>query len=108
MNGNDDELWNNRTGRETYDDIIQRIQNFIEYWLIQRTEQNIVITSHGVWIECLLRHYNASQSSLLQRRVFNLDCISCQCYSTLENTQQQPKYKFVKLDQFELISTQYN
>ena len=42
--------------RETFGDIQHRISTFLET-LSRRDETNIVVVSHGVWIErCLLEH----------------------------------------------------
>jgi broad specificity phosphatase PhoE len=47
---NEDEAWK-LTERETIPDVVARVNHFLQ-WLICRPETNIVVVSHGVWIEC--------------------------------------------------------
>lgn len=56
--------------REKYPELQERTQRFLD-WLKNRPEQNIVVVSHGVWIECLLKRF------LGERRVYNTDSFAC-------------------------------
>jgi broad specificity phosphatase PhoE len=82
--------------RETWQSIEQRIQSFLQ-WLVsttsssssslptqqhttnQRNCKNIIVVSHGVWIEVLFRM--CAPNYLGDRRVYNLDAFACQCIS---------------------------
>jgi broad specificity phosphatase PhoE len=50
---NEDEAWK-LTERESIPDVVHRVNQFLQR-LICRAETNIVVVSHGVWIECCLR-----------------------------------------------------
>lgn len=65
--------------RETMTDIERRVDESLA-WLVQRTESNIVVVSHGVWIECCLQRYCRR---ILEggRRVYNCDAFSCEAVS---------------------------
>ena len=56
--------------REGYDDVAARVQSFLS-WLCQRPETNIVVVSHGVWIETCLAVYSPGAPG--ERRVYNCD-----------------------------------
>lgn len=66
--------------RETWDDVRDRVRYFVEIWLVQQPQNNIVVVSHGVWIEALLRQY---VPRFLEggKRVYNSDAYACQCVS---------------------------
>uniref|UniRef100_A0A7S2LD04 Phosphoglycerate mutase-like protein n=1 Tax=Leptocylindrus danicus TaxID=163516 RepID=A0A7S2LD04_9STRA len=75
-----DELWH-PSQRETWEELNARVVSFFD-WLSQRPEQNIVIVSHGVWIECCLYAYSPETLTGGQR-VYNcnvfggkFDCVS--------------------------------
>lgn len=66
-----DEEWSD-TSRETLQDVIGRVDQFME-WLVQRNEMFVFVVSHGVWIEsCFRKHF----PEVLQggQRVYNCDC----------------------------------
>lgn len=42
------------TKRESQQDVIRRVHSFLQ-WLATREEENVVVVSHGVWIECCLQ-----------------------------------------------------
>mmetsp|Transcript_179 Transcript_179/g.216 ORF Transcript_179/g.216 Transcript_179/m.216 type:complete len:232 (-) Transcript_179:1506-2201(-) len=75
---NDDEAWK-LDERESIPDVIQRV-NFFLQWLIQREETNIVVISHGVWIECCL-HAHCPQALQQGDRVHNADLFAGECVS---------------------------
>lgn len=75
---NDDEAWK-LDERESIPDVIQRV-NFFLQWLIQREETNIVVVSHGVWIECCL-HAHCPQALPQGDRVHNADLFAGECVS---------------------------
>lgn len=67
------------TSRETWDDIRIRLDRFLA-WLVRAPQTNIVVVSHGVSIEFLLRTY--LPDVLGNQRVHNTDAFACQCVST--------------------------
>ncbi len=78
MTENDD-AWS-PVRRETIKEIQRRIALFMEI-LSRRNEKNIVIVSHGVWIECCIRMYCPKALDHGEKRVHNCnvfvgDCIS--------------------------------
>ena len=66
------------TSRETWDDIRIRLDRFLA-WLVLLPQNNIVVVSHGVSIEFLLRTY--LPELLGDQRVYNTDAFACQCVS---------------------------
>lgn len=60
--------------RETRDDVGARVKSFL-VWLCQQHQNNIVVVSHGVWIETCLAAY--CPGALGNRRVYN-----CEGYAT--------------------------
>jgi broad specificity phosphatase PhoE len=58
--------------RETRDDVIRRIDNFLS-WLIQQPQESIAVVSHGVWIECALMKYCPRVLEFGKKRVHNCD-----------------------------------
>jgi broad specificity phosphatase PhoE len=73
----EDELWG-KTHRENWIHLQHRVQDFIE-GLAYRTEDNIVVVSHGVWIECCLKTF--CPEALGNRRVYNCDAFACRYIS---------------------------
>jgi broad specificity phosphatase PhoE len=74
-----DERWK-PDKRETWDDVGRRIDHFLA-WLVRRSEENVVVVSHGVWIEYLFRLKDPQVLQNGERRVCNLDAFACQCIS---------------------------
>jgi broad specificity phosphatase PhoE len=75
----EDELWKPNE-REVWDDITRRIDLFLE-WLVRRREDNVVVVSHGVWIEHMFRIKCPEVTQHGQQRVRNLDAFACHCVS---------------------------
>lgn len=78
MTENDD-AWS-PVRRETIKDIQRRIALFMAT-LAQRDEQNIVIVSHGVWIECCIQMYCPSALNHGEKRVHNCNVFVGECVS---------------------------
>ena len=74
----EDELWK-LTERESVPEVIQRVNQFL-HWLVQRPETNIVVVSHGVWIECCF-YVHSPQTLANGDRVRNCDCFAAECVS---------------------------
>jgi broad specificity phosphatase PhoE len=83
-----DEKWS-PTCREGYDELGYRIETFLK-WIVQRPEENIMVVSHGVWIENFLRRHQPN--FLGDRRVYNLDAFGMQCVS------QKTTREFLRLE----------
>ena len=95
-----DEIWK-PTSRESWQDLEGRIDAFFA-WIVTLPEENIVVVSHGVWIEACFRRYQPSV--LGSRRVYNLDAFGMECVSTTDTQQQAPtaiihpsNYRFVRI-----------
>jgi len=73
-----DELWR-PDRRETWDDIRARVRKFLDV-LSVRPEGNVVVVSHGVWIECCL-HVGCPGFLAGGRRVYNCDAYACRVVS---------------------------
>ena len=74
----EDEGWT-LNERETYNDVVQRVNQFLNK-LVKRPETNIVVVSHGVWIECCFyAHFPAALVS--GDRVRNCDLFAAECVS---------------------------
>lgn len=73
-----DEAWQ-LTERESVPDVIQRVNQFLQ-WLIFREETNIVVVSHGVWIECCF-YAHFPQALANGDRVGNGDLFAAECVS---------------------------
>lgn len=58
--------------RETRNDVIRRVDNFLS-WLTQQPQESIAVVSHGVWIECALLKYCPSVLEFGKKRVHNCD-----------------------------------
>lgn len=65
--------------REHFSDVIARVNQFLSQ-LVKRPEQNIVVVSHGVWIECC---FQVICPNLLRNgdRVRNCDMFAAECIS---------------------------
>jgi broad specificity phosphatase PhoE len=73
-----DEQWK-PDERETLSDVEKRVHAVLS-WLVQQGQDNIVVVSHGVWIEvCLQLIYPAALTG--GRRVYNCDGFACQVVS---------------------------
>lgn len=80
MNENDD-LWKDNE-RETWNDIEIRVDEYIQ-WQIQRNESNIIIVSHGVFLERFLQKFAPTLfNNDSHRRVYNLDAYAMECISS--------------------------
>lgn len=88
-----DEQWKENS-RETLDDVIARVDEFLQ-WLAKRQETNIVVVSHGVWIECCFRTYFPDVLAD-GRRVYNCDCFAGDLVSS--------QGEFLRLNNFRNIS----
>jgi len=72
-----DDKWS-PTHRESWGDIQGRVARFFSS-LVQLNEENIIVISHGVWIETCFRMYRPE--FLEERRVYNCDTFACHCIS---------------------------
>lgn len=68
----EDELWK-PDQREHWSDVQQRVRDFLT-WLAQRPENNVVVVTHGVWMECCLEY--GCSGSLGGKRVHNCDAFA--------------------------------
>ena len=66
--------------RESIQDVQQRIAAFWEF-LVQRPEDNIVVVSHGVWIEACIHRYCPEALDHGRQRVYNCDMFAIECNS---------------------------
>mmetsp|Transcript_53963 Transcript_53963/g.155798 ORF Transcript_53963/g.155798 Transcript_53963/m.155798 type:complete len:94 (+) Transcript_53963:124-405(+) len=78
MTENDDAWSPDR--RETLPDIRNRISQFFEQ-LVGRPEENIVVVSHGVWIECCLNLHCPEALEHGKKRVYNCNVFTGECVS---------------------------
>lgn len=89
----DDQAWSPRI-RETIDQLQNRVAEFLSNCLVQRPETNIVIVSHGVWIEACFHRFCPEALDHGKRRVYNCDIFAGDCVSKngkfvrLQNMQQ--------------------
>ena len=67
------------TRRETYDHVRDRVHAFLR-WLCTRSERNICVVSHGVWIETCLHAYGPP-GILGDKRVYNCDAYAAKLVS---------------------------
>lgn len=74
----EDEAWQ-LTERESVTDVVNRVNQFLQ-WLLQRSETNIVVVSHGVWIECCF-YAHCPQALQDGDRVRNGDLFAGECVS---------------------------
>jgi len=75
-----DELWKSDR-RESWGDVRDRVRTFLSSILCKRTEDNIVVVSHGVWIECCLEIGSPGILSADSKRVYNCDAFACKVVS---------------------------
>jgi len=83
MVDDDDTLWRSDK-RESLSEVNRRITHFFE-WLSTRSETNIAVVTHGVWMEECLRRYCPG---VLKggRRVLNGEVYKCQCAVQIRET----------------------
>lgn len=74
----DSDEWWKPDKRENWADINARVHKFLQ-WLVRRQEDNIVVVSHGVWIESCLQL--GCPGVLEGRRVYNGDAFACDTVS---------------------------
>ena len=79
----EDEDWS-PTSRETINQLQERIGSFLQY-LVQRPENNIVVVTHGVWIEACLQLYCPAALDHGRRRVYNCEAFVGDCLSDNNN-----------------------
>eukprot|EP00957_Ditylum_brightwellii_P003390 257223-Ditylum_brightwellii.AAC.1 len=73
--------------RESWNDVIERVDDFF-HWLSTRPEKVVVIISHGIWIETVLRWFCPSAlGSDGKRRVYNADVYRGEFVASLEADQ---------------------
>ena len=95
-----DELWK-MDKRETMLELQERVQHFFQNCLVQRSETNIVVVSHGVWIEVCLNLLCPSALEFGNRRVYNCDMFAGECISTISPSTGE--IQFERLQNFHLI-----
>ena len=69
--------------RESMTELQHRIAAFWEF-LVKRPEENIVVVTHGVWMEACMHQYCPAALDHGQRRVYNCDMFAMDCQSTLD------------------------
>ena len=74
-----DEAWREDI-RETLNELRLRISQFLAL-LVRRSETNIVVVTHGVWLEECFRTYCPRVLDNGRRRVFNCDMYAVDCVS---------------------------
>jgi broad specificity phosphatase PhoE len=74
-----DEAWS-ATHRESMDELAARVTNFLQS-LAQRSENNILVVSHGVFIEVCLNRFCPAALGYGSRRVYNCDMFAGECVS---------------------------
>jgi broad specificity phosphatase PhoE len=91
-----DEAWS-VDYRETLQDIDRRIERFLN-WLVslpqmdhhdhheQEQQSFVVVVSHGVWMECLLRKFDALANG---QRVYNTDAYALRLHSCVDDSNGQ-------------------
>jgi broad specificity phosphatase PhoE len=72
-----DEMWS-PSSREGWNELGSRVDALLK-WIVLRPEENIMVVSHGVWIEDFLRRHQPN--FLGDRRVYNLDAFGMQFVS---------------------------
>lgn len=75
----EDKEWSPRD-RETVNHMARRIDSFL-HWLVQCPQSNIVVVSHGVWIETFFQMYCPEALDHGKRRVYNCNMFSSECVS---------------------------
>lgn len=81
--------------RETIYDMERRIDSFLNT-LVGRTEKNIVVVSHGVWIEVCFHKYCFEALDHGRKRVHNCNTFVGECVSQ--------DGRFVRLQNIRLIN----
>lgn len=71
-----DEAWR-PDDRETSSDVNRRVRRFMD-WLVTQDAERVVVVSHGVWIECLLRNLGAFADG---QRVYNTDAYAMKLHT---------------------------
>jgi broad specificity phosphatase PhoE len=66
--------------RESIKDLGQRISEFLQF-LVNRPETNIVVVTHGVWMEVCLNLHCSEALENGKRRVHNCDMYALDCTS---------------------------
>ena len=74
-----DDAWREDT-RETVSGLRLRISHFLRL-LVSRSETNVVVVTHGVWLEECFRLYCPQVLENGRRRVFNCDMFAVDCVS---------------------------
>jgi broad specificity phosphatase PhoE len=74
-----DEAWQKET-RETLSELGLRISLFLEF-LVGRSETNVVVVTHGVWLEECFRLHCPKVLDNGKRRVYNCDMFVFDCVS---------------------------
>jgi len=74
----EDEAWK-LVERESIHDVVNRVNQFLE-WIVRRPETNVVVVSHGVWIECCF-YAHFPEALAHGDRVGNGDLFSAECVS---------------------------
>ena len=74
-----DEAWREDM-RETVSELRLRISHFFRL-LVCRPESNIVVVTHGVWLEECFRSYCPQVLDHGRRRVYNCDMFAVDCVS---------------------------
>jgi len=69
-----------KESRETIDQLRVRIALFLEF-LVSRLETNVVVVTHGVWLEECFRVYCPNVLDHGRRRVYNCDMFAFDCVS---------------------------
>lgn len=75
----DDEDWK-LAERESVTDVVQRVNRFLQWLISTRSETNIVVVSHGVWIECCF-YAHCPDALKNGDRVRNADLFYSECVS---------------------------
>ena len=77
-----DDLWR-VDRRERWDEVGLRVRRFLAWLVLPQhyATDNVVVVSHGVWIEALLRSH-APDALGHDQRVYNTDAFACECVST--------------------------
>ncbi|GAX11140.1 hypothetical protein FisN_9Hu231 [Fistulifera solaris] len=73
-----DDDWN-EDRRENFADVNARVDRFLA-WLVHRPESQIVVVTHGVWMESLFR-VHCSTALREDQRVHNCDAFACEIVS---------------------------
>jgi broad specificity phosphatase PhoE len=102
-----DEAWTAHY-RETLQDINRRIERFLG-WLVslpqmdhhhEQEQSIVVVVSHGVWMECLLRKFDALADG---QRVYNTDAYALRLHSCVDDNDNDGQLVVVRASQIEQI-----